>query len=96
MAVGTEGIKSIETGAHIIDERIHFSEGMKRNHVTFEYVTNYLENWATETDIGYDVRETLKKLCDLVKEINDNVTELAEKVLPEFCEQQTNINNGNE
>ena len=93
MAVGAEGINKLRGSATLIADYLNNdSTGMKRALITFQYVTDYITNWASDTDIGQDTRETLMQLCQIVGEINTVIEKFEGEIMPRFCNEQSQIN----
>ncbi len=70
------------------------SNGLRRQMATFNYVYNYLGNWASEAEVGSEVREDIKTLNSAITMLKDKTLELC-TVINEYVEGQTSANSGN-
>ena len=60
---------------------------------TFQYVTRSLEEWATETTIGSQMKENSQKLSILLEQTIDNIDKLVNRI-NEFNRIQKEYNRG--
>lgn len=70
------------------------NNGLRRQMATFNYVYNYLGNWASDAEVGEVVRENVKTLNSAITMLKDKTLELC-NVINEYVEGQTSANNKN-
>ncbi len=90
MAIGNSEIAQIRAE----EEQFTSLNGNLRDcHNTFNYVTNHLADWATETEVGTSVRNQARKYTDQVQQITNIIEQLVNK-MNEFVQHQRSINKG--
>lgn len=65
--------------------------GVSRNLETFNYVYRYLDNWASEAEVGSDVRQQIATLNEAISKLNSQSLELCQ-VIQEYVNSQLKAN----
>ena len=86
MALGNRDISKIEEAQE--DMKVINNE-LRDCWITFNYVVNMLQEWASETDVGNDVRENTTKLNEALDDIINSFSKLDDNITKMIIKQKS-------